>query len=160
MKWLLAIGAFALLLLLLRRNRPPNKPPDTAHARSSGMGHRLQEQKAREGATCIFEEGLTILKARLIQVEESASGPMFTLQVLRAEGLSVVPEERIHLEATWAQLDSFAKLLHATQSHWRLYFDRDVIQKVQDLGQSGAELKSIKRVLLEHQMNSGPASPR
>jgi hypothetical protein len=160
MKWLLTIGAIALLLLLLRRSRARDQPRATAPARPSGMGRRLQEQKAREGATCIYEEGLTILKTRLIQVEESASGLVFTLQVLRAEGLTVVPEERLHLEAAWTHMDSSAKLFHAIAAHWRLYFDPDLVQRVQELGQSGTDIKSIKRALLEHQMNSGPATPR
>lgn len=151
MKWVLALSVVLLVLLLLKRRsqrssqpapRPAQRLPDS----------KLRSLKLLEGAVCIYEEGTSVLKGRFLQVEEHSGRLVFVVQTLRAEGLSDLPEERLNLEAPPASVDVSSQLVHARQTHWRLYFQKDLIEKVLELGRSRADMKAIKRVLLEHQM--------
>ena len=151
MNWILALGAIVLVVLLLARRRR-KAGPGARPAPPPPANRRPQDLKPLEGAVCIHEEGNTVLKARLLQVEESGERVMFTLQFLRAEGLTEIPDESFHLEATWSHLTHSSKLIHATYAGWKLFFDRQLIQKVQELGLAHTDIKAIKRVLLEHQM--------
>lgn len=156
MNWMVILGILALLALLMLRRRSKAEPQTTIvakpTARPVAAKGRLQDIKLLEGATCVYEEGPTVLKARLLQVEEFGDRVMFTLQFLRADGLTEIPDERFHLEATWTHLTHSNKLIHATYAGWKLFLDRNLIQKVQELGLARTDIKSIKRVLLEHQM--------
>jgi len=153
-KWVVALAVVLLLLLFIKRGQKKSGSagPGAGHPQSPATGRKLQNLKALEGAVCIFEEGDDVLKGRLVQVEESSGAFLFQVQVLRAEGLSDSREERIHLEATPNQLEQTGKLIHCRQTHWRLFFARDLIEKVEQLGRSRTDIKAIKRVLLEHQM--------
>lgn len=151
MNWIVVLGAVMLVLLFISRRR--SKAGPQAKPSPSPTAHRRpQDLKPLEGAVCIYEQGSTVLKARLLQAEELGERIMFTLQVLRADGLTEVPDERIHLEATWNHLTHSNRLIHATYAGWKLFLDKNLVQKVQDLAGAGTDQKSIKRVLLEQQM--------
>lgn len=127
-------------------------PESGLSAAPAAANHRLGDLKAFEGSACIYEEGATVLKVRLLEVSGGKYGLVFALQVLRADGLSDLKEEQLNLETSWASLSHSSKLIHAHYTNWKLFLDSQLIQKVLDLAQSGADLKAIKRVLLEHQM--------
>lgn len=152
MNWVLVLGMVALVALLVMKRRSKAESVAKANPRPVAPNRRLQDLKLMEGAVCVYEEGNTVLKTRLAQVEESQAGVMLALQVLRAEGLSDVKEDRVHLEAPWSGLESSTRLIHARYAHWRLFFDKPLVQKVIDLGLAGTDLKAIKRAILEHQM--------
>lgn len=152
MDWVLVLGMVALVALLVLRRRSRAEAVAKANPRTIAPNRRLQELKLLEGAVCVYEEGNTVLKTRLAQVEESQAGVMLALQVLRAEGLSDVKEEKVHLEAPWSSLESSTRLIHARYAHWKLFFDKPLVQKVMELGLAGTDMKTIKRAILEHQM--------
>ena len=153
-KWLIALPVVLLLLLVLRRSQKKSSEPSLRLSRpqAPATGRKLQNLRLLEGAACIYEEGAYVLKGRLVQVQESSGSLHFMVQVLRAQGLSDSPDERMHLEASPNLLDHEGQLLHSRQTHWRLFFDRALIERVEEMGRAGVEIKGIKRVLLEHQM--------
>jgi len=153
-KWVIALALVLLFLLFLRRNqkKSTSQTPQTGPPKPPSEHRKIQTLKALEGSVCIFEEGASVFKVRLVQIQETSGALLFALQILRAEGLSDSRDERIHLEATPNQLEQTGKVLHSRQAHWRLFFSRDLIEKVEQLGRSGTDIKAIKRVLLEHQM--------
>jgi hypothetical protein len=152
MIWWLVLAAALVLGFLIFRKRSQLAPPSKPTVRPPATRSRLGDFKALEGANCIYEEGAMILKARLLQVSESGDGLQFSLQVLRADGLSEFKEDRINLEASWTSLGYSSQFVHAHYSNWKLFFNKDLIQKIQDAGLAGTDLKTIKRLLLEHQM--------
>jgi hypothetical protein len=152
MNWILALGVVGLVVFLIMRRRPKTIEPQRPAARPAAADRRLQDLKRLEGALCIYEQGATVQKARLLQVQESGPNVMLALQVLRAEGLSDVKEEQLHLEAPWSGLEYSTKLVCAPYLHWKLFLDKTLTQKVLDLGLAATDLKAIKRAILEHQM--------
>lgn len=154
MKWVIALTVVLLLLLVLKRSQRKSSGPTLrlAPSQTPASGRKLENLRPLEGAVCMYEEGAYVLKGRLVQVHEASGSIHLTVQVLRARGLSDSPDERMHLEASPNLLDHTGQVLHSRQTHWRLFFDRALIEKVEELGRSGTDLKAIKRVLLEHQM--------
>lgn len=159
MKWVVAIAAVAVVILLIRRRKyapAPRPASGRAPARARQPEHSTDRQlstlKPLEGANCIYEEGAYIISGRLLQVHENATGLVFTMQTLKADGLSDSPDERLNLETAWNQFEHSNQVVHARQMHWRLFFKPEVVQKVHDLGRSHTDHKSIKRLLLEQQM--------
>lgn len=153
-KWLVALPVVLLLLLVMRRSQKKSSEPALRLSRppAPAADRKVENFRLLEGAACIYEEGAYVLKGRLVQVQDSSGSLHFTVQVLRAQGLSDSPDERMHLEASRNLVDHTGQVLHSRQTHWRLYFDRALIERVEEMGRSGADLKGIKRVLLEHQM--------
>jgi hypothetical protein len=152
MSWVLVLGAVAILALLLLRRRTKSAPAAKVAPHAAGPVRRIQDLKAFEGSLCIYEEGATVLRGRLQQVDEGTGGLVFRVQVLRAEGLSDIKEDHLNLETSWTSLGYSSKLIHAHYTNWKLFFDKDLVQKVLDLGQSSTDSKAIRRTLLEHQM--------
>ena len=152
MSWTFVLGAVALLALLLLRRRSKPAPPAKAAPRPAAPIRRIQDLKALEGSLCIYEEGATVLKGRLQQVDEGPAGLTFTVQVLRADGLSDINEDRLHLETPWTSLGYSSQLIHAHYSNWKLFLDKDLVQNILNLGQSSADSRTIRRTLLEHRM--------
>lgn len=152
--WTVALAVVIVLLLVARRKRSSAAPASLRQnpTERPASDRKFASLKALEGAACIYEEGAYILSGRLVQAEESGSDFLLAVKILRAEGLSDFPEERIHLGVSKNQLDVKEKFLHSRQTNWRLFFDRDLIATVLSFGRSGTDHKAIKRVLLEHQM--------
>jgi hypothetical protein len=154
MKWVLGLLVVLLVLLALRRSqrKAQGAAPDSSRAPDPSRNRRLQELKSVEGAICIYEEGALVAKGRLLQIREMGTDVVFVVQGLRSQGLPDLPDERLNLEVSWTHLDFSGQLVHSHRTHWRLYFDRGLIEQVTQLGLSAADIKTIKRVLLEHQM--------
>jgi hypothetical protein len=155
MIWLVAIAMAIILVWTFTSSR-----------RAATVGHLRETSAAQapardirvlnhfEGSDCIFEEGAQVLKVRVIQIEPDETEVRFNLQVLRAEGLTVCPDEMINLSASWHTLAHSETLLHAHYVNWKLFADRELVCDISARARDGESIKAIQRTLLEYRMKN------
>jgi hypothetical protein len=104
------------------------------------------------GKECIYEEGMYLNKVRVMQVEPDDREVKFTFKLLKAEGLSSVPDESLFLSATWPTMSFSDCFIHAHYVNWKLYADRELVKQVCAEALLGVPQKAIQRTLLQYRM--------
>ena len=107
-----------------------------------------------EGSVCIYADQLVIYKAQIVHANTHEDQAAISLRVLKTAGLDESRDNVINISAPLKTLDHTNTFLHAPYVNWQLFLDKRLIDEVTELAAKGEDPMAIKRILLDHRMET------
>ena len=160
----LLVGLLNILLMLvffraIRRDTPktadtiesshnrPDMPSDSPFDDSNFL-------TLLEGSVCIYADQLMIYKAQIVNADAHEDQADIRLRVLKTAGLDQSPDDVINISAPLKTLDHTNTFVHAPYVNWQLFLDKQLINEVTERAAKGDDPSAIKRILLDHRMET------
>jgi hypothetical protein len=158
------VGLLVILLLLVVFRSIRRDTPETAEAMESSHNRpdtptNMPSDNSNfltilDGSVCIYADQLMIYKAQIVHADAHEDQADIRLRVLKTAGLDQSPDDVINISAPLKTLDHTNTFLHAPYVNWQLFLDKQLIDEVTDLAAKGEEPLAIKRILLDHRMET------